>query len=260
MYGIDISNYQRGIDLSKGSYDFAIIKATEGIGFLDKSFFDFAVQLTKLGKLIGCYHFARPDLNGTVAGMEREANWFIEQVDRAGLIGKAILILDWEKEPFDRGELIKAFCDKVFNLTGITTFIYSNAATLVSWKHLFYDFEMDQPIYMAYWPSIKIVEVGKNPELQKPSYDIPWFIWQYSATGIFPGFKAKVDLDISILTKEEWKSYAQPRNKQYSAYKWAVENGFIEDGTYNNIMTFADFANALYEYTHYIDQLAQTEL
>ena len=29
MYGIDISNYQKNIDLTAGKYDFAIIKATE---------------------------------------------------------------------------------------------------------------------------------------------------------------------------------------------------------------------------------------
>ena len=52
MYGIDISNWQKNIDLTAGKYDFAIIKATEGIGFKDKSFHKFAVQLTKLNKMM----------------------------------------------------------------------------------------------------------------------------------------------------------------------------------------------------------------
>ena len=70
MYGIDISNHQRNIDLTAGKYDFAIIKATEGVSFKDLSFEKFAVQLTGLNKLVGCYHFARPDLHGTVSDME----------------------------------------------------------------------------------------------------------------------------------------------------------------------------------------------
>ena len=53
MYGLDISHYQEGIDLSAGNYDFCIIKATEGIGYTDPAFASNAVQLTKLKKMIG---------------------------------------------------------------------------------------------------------------------------------------------------------------------------------------------------------------
>ena len=102
MYGIDISNWQKNIDLTAGKYDFAIIKATEGVGFKDPSFEKFAVQLTELNKLVGCYHFARPDLHGTISSMEKEADWFITVVRNAGLLNTAILVLDWETEPMDR--------------------------------------------------------------------------------------------------------------------------------------------------------------
>ena len=94
MYGMDISSYQSKLDLTKGTYDFAIMKATEGVGFTDKAFHNFAVQLTELDKLVGCYHFARPDLHGTVSGMEKEADWFIQKVKDEGLLNKSILVLD----------------------------------------------------------------------------------------------------------------------------------------------------------------------
>lgn len=37
MNGIDISNWQRDINLSAIKADFVIVKATEGIGYVDKS-------------------------------------------------------------------------------------------------------------------------------------------------------------------------------------------------------------------------------
>ena len=38
LKGIDISNYQRGIDLNKVECDFVIMKATQGTGFVSKDF------------------------------------------------------------------------------------------------------------------------------------------------------------------------------------------------------------------------------
>ena len=46
--GIDISNWQRGIDLSKVPCDFVIAKATEGTGYVDKSCDGFIQQALKL--------------------------------------------------------------------------------------------------------------------------------------------------------------------------------------------------------------------
>ena len=37
MNGIDISSWQRDINLSAVKADFVIVKATEGIGYVDKS-------------------------------------------------------------------------------------------------------------------------------------------------------------------------------------------------------------------------------
>ena len=178
MYGIDISNHQRNIDLTAGKYDFAIIKATEGVSFKDPSFEKFAVQLTKLNKLVGCYHFARPDLNGTTLDMEEEADWFISVVRKAGLLNKAILVLDWETEPMDREDLLNAFILRVENQTGITPFIYASKSKLKSWKN--WRAITHCPIWMAVWPNISRPSVGVDPGFTKPDKTVNWSIWQYT--------------------------------------------------------------------------------
>lgn len=232
MYGIDISNHQRNIDLTIGKYDFAIIKATEGVSFKDLSFENFAVQLTKLNKLVGCYHFARPDLHGTTSDMKKEADWFISVVRKAGLLNKAILVLDWETEPMDREDLLNAFILRVENQTGITPFIYGSKSKLNSWKNWWAISHC--PIWMAVWPSLSRPYVGVDPGFTKPGKTVNWSIWQYTSTGIYPNYKGNIDLDYCELTADEWKKLAGMKTDPVEVHEvitedmqWAIDNGIF---------------------------------
>lgn len=238
MYGMDISSYQSKLCLTKGTYDFAIMKATEGVGFTDKSFHNFAVQLTELDKLVGCYHFARPDLHGTVIGMEKEADWFIKNVKDEGLLNKAILVLDWEREPMDREDLVKAWVLRVESQTGITPFIYGSRSKLNEWKNWW---AMSHcPIWMAVWPTIHRHQVGVNPGLTLPGKTVNWSIWQYSSTGQYPSFSGNVDLDYCEFNKDTWLKMAGHKEEPAKEVinkdmKWAIENGL-----------FTGYGNGLY--------------
>lgn len=238
MYGMDISSYQREMDLTKGTYDFAIIKATEGVGFTDRAFHNFAVQLTRLDKLVGCYHFARPDLHGTTRGMEEEADWFVQKVRDEGLLNKAILVLDWETEPMDRDDLLTAWVLRVENQTGITPFIYGSRSKLNGWKKFW---AMSHcPIWMAAWPTIQRHQVGGDPGLIKPDKTVNWSIWQYSSTGQYPGFSGNVDLDYCEFDRDTWLKMAGRKEEFVKEVinddmKWAIENGL-----------FTGYGNGLY--------------
>lgn len=263
MYGMDLSNYQKGIDLSKGQYDFCIIKATEGIGYVDPSFHEFTVQLTKLNKLIGCYHFARPDLHNTVTTMRTEAEWFIREVERAKLLGKAILVLDWEVEPMDREDLVSIWCETVLTETGAIPIIYGSSSKIGTWIKEGWRVVDRYPIWIARWPSIKRVEVGRNPGFKYPDGD--WRIWQYSSMGIYPGFSGNVDLDYCKLDKEGWVSMAGYKEKDLGTEKltddmnWAIYQGLFVgygNGKYgpNDPITREQLASVLRRYTRLIGE------
>lgn len=261
MYGIDISNYQSKIDLNKGTYDFAIIKATEGVGFTDKSFHKFAVQLTELDKLVGCYHFARPDLHGTVSGMEQEADWFIQKVKDEGLLNKAILVLDWEKEPTENPELVQAWILRVESQTGVTPFIYGSRSKMNGWKNWWVMSHC--PIWMAVWPTIRRYQVGVNPGLTIPAKTVNWSIWQYSSIGQYPGFSGNVDLDYCEFNKRTWLKIAgydkQSQKEEISEdMDWAIKIGLFlghTDGTFRPLepVTRDQLAKVLARYTRYIN-------
>lgn len=236
MYGMDISAYQKGINLASYKYEFCIIKATEGLSMVSNTFKIFAEQLTELNKLIGCYHFARPDYNPTKLRMNDEADFFIENVERVGLLGKAILVLDWETEPMDRDDLITEFVIRIESQTGITPWIYGSKSKLKKWKD--YWSVNHCPIWMAAWPSIRPATIG-DPLSSLPDQSVPWQIWQYSSTGKYPGFSGNIDLDYAELTKEEWIKSAYPKAPDKEEIsddmKWAIDMGLFSgygDGRY----------------------------
>lgn len=237
MKGLDISNYQAKIDLTKGNYDFAIIKATEGATFEDKCFIKFASQLTELKKLIGCYHFARPDLHDSVTEIQEEADHFISRVKSSGLLHKALLIIDWEKEPIDRTDLLQAWILRVESKTGITPFIYINTSHYNrikdSWP------VTHCPLWIAKWPNHISYMCGDELPSQNPDDKIPWKIWQYTSVGKFPQYSGNVDLDYTNMSKEEWKYLAgvELKDKEIISndMQWAIDNGL-----------FAGYGNGMY--------------
>lgn len=237
MYGIDLSNHQRDLDLSKLDFDFAIIKATEGIDYKDLYFNRFAVQLTGMDKLIGCYHFARPDNRKSPEDMVNEAKWFLQVVKEAGLLGKAILCLDYETPPYDP-QMAKIWLNYVATHSNATPFIYGS--TNVLQKFITAGILKSYKIWMAKWPSIEKFLVGVNPGLTLPSKAmIPYDIWQYTSNGYAVGYNGKIDLDYSSLTSDAWMLLADKMNAKVEELspdmKWAIEMGLFKgypDGSY----------------------------
>ena len=86
MQGIDISNYQNGMNLGAVPHDFALVLATYGTSFVDHSCNGFVSALKAENKPWGVYHYC--------TGAEGEADYFINNV--RGYIHQGILALDWE--------------------------------------------------------------------------------------------------------------------------------------------------------------------
>lgn len=195
LLGIDISNYQsvEAVDIAP---DFVIIKATEGTGYVSPTC-DAQYQRAKaLGKLLGVYHFARPDLNGP----EAEAEYFIENC--RGYIGEAILVCDYEVAPYS-DDWAYRFAKRVAELTdGVWPLSYMSASKVND-----YDWSKTCKkcgLWIAGYPD------------ERASWDIPDFpystdewtdgcaIWQY--TDSF----GQLDRDIAYMTAEAWAKFARP--------------------------------------------------
>ena len=72
LNGIDISNWQSGINLAVVPCDFVVIKATEGTGYVNPDYERAYRQAKTAGKCLGIYHYA------SGGNIQAEAEYFLK--------------------------------------------------------------------------------------------------------------------------------------------------------------------------------------
>ena len=122
LKGIDVASYQASMDVSTYPCDFVICKATEGTGYVNPVCDKHYQQAKSSGKLLGVYHFARPDTGNSA---EAEADFFVENIK--GYIGEALLALDMECAGWQKySAWAKTWLDRVYEKTGARPLFYSS--------------------------------------------------------------------------------------------------------------------------------------
>ena len=205
MRGIDISKWQSGIDLSAVNADFVIVKATEGIGYVDKSCDGFFQKALSLGKKLGFYHFARPTANNDPI---READFFYENCK--GYFGKAIPILDWEAENKQNVAYAKAWLDRVYQRSGVKPVIYMSESVVNS-----YDWSSvanaDYGLWVAKYRdnnpdyNYNMANAGSRPKVKWWKF---YCMWQWTSTGRLNGYSGNLDCNVFYGDGTTWDKYA----------------------------------------------------
>ena len=205
MNGIDISMWQNGIDLSVVKADFIIVKATEGIGYVDKTCDKFFQKALSLGKKIGFYHFARPTKNNDPV---READFFYENCK--GYFGKAIPILDWEAENKQNVAYAKAWLDRVYQRSGVKPVIYMSESVVNS-----YDWSSvanaDYGLWVAKYRdnnpdyNYNMANAGTRPRVKWWKF---YCMWQWTSTGRLNGYSGNLDCNVFYGDGTTWDKYA----------------------------------------------------
>jgi len=204
LNGIDISHWQKGLNLAEIRYDFAIIKATEGVNFLDPNFHDFMMKAASFGKLLGFYHFARPEKNKA----KDEAKFFY--ANSVKYFGKAIPVLDWESEGKANVAWAKEWLDTVYSMTGIKPMIYMSESVVnhYDWSQVAYS---DYGLWVAKY---RDMQIDKNYDMSnagnKPQ--VKWWkfyaLWQWTSSGRLDGYNGNLDCDVFYGDAEAWGKYA----------------------------------------------------
>ena len=205
MRGIDISKWQSGIDLSAVNADFVIVKATEGIGYVDKSCDGFFQKALSLGKKLGFYHFARPTANNDPI---READFFYENCK--GYFGKAIPILDWEAENKQNVAYAKAWLDRVYQRSGVKPVIYMSESVVNSydWRSVA---NADYGLWVAKYRdnnpdyNYNMANAGSRPKVKWWKF---YCMWQWTSTGRLNGYSGNLDCNVFYGDGTTWDKYA----------------------------------------------------
>ena len=202
LKGIDISHWQKGIDLGAIDVDFVIIKATEGNGYTDDMCDTFYQKAKSLGKKLGVYHFARPDLGNTA---EAEADWFIKET--LGYHKEAMLVLDWESGDLTNVAWAKAWLDRVYSKTGVRPVIYMSASVMhgADWSSVA---NADYGLWVANYGSNN----GTAQESVFDRYPLKYWdfyaLWQYTSKGRLNGYSGNLDLNYFSGDGNAWDKYA----------------------------------------------------
>lgn len=199
MKFIDISNWQAGLNVASvvknGGLGAVIVKATEGVGFVDKSCDGFVQQCISNGIRFGFYHFAR---NNDAAA---EAEFF--RKNTTGYEGKGIPVLDWED-----GQSIawvNKFVERYHELTGVWPWVYGNA-----WRFNRGTVNTNCGRWVAGYPSNGITDInyGLNNDCAYKVNNGLVCAWQFSSSVRISGYSGNLDGDVFYGDATAWDKYA----------------------------------------------------
>lgn len=223
MNGIDVSNWQRGIDVAQmHDVEFVIAKATEGTTYVNPDCDRVYRDARASGKKTGVYHFARQ--GDAIA----QAKYFVDHI--SGYIGRSVLVLDYESHAVDQGVgWAKDWLDAVYNMTGVKPVIYMSNSVVhrYDWTEVAKNYSLWNAGYYAGYNTI--YGFVDNPSLH---YDLGEFsdntaLYQYTSSGRLNGWSGNLDFDIFYGDVTDWDALAGYTSS--GDYKPAEPNHRAED-------------------------------
>lgn len=204
MNGIDVSNWQRGIDVTQmQDVEFVIAKATEGTSYVNPDCDRVYQDAKNSGKKTGVYHFARKGDAIT------QAKYFVDHI--SGYIGHSVLVLDYESSAVDQGVgWAKDWLDAVYNMTGVKPVIYMSNSVIhrYDWSSVSEHYSLwNAGYYSGYNTIYGFVD---NPPLRGSLgefYDNT-VLYQYTSSGRLRGWSENLDLDVFYGDNADWDKLA----------------------------------------------------
>lgn len=194
---IDISGWQKGMNLTKALQvvDGCIIKATEGLGYVNPYCDGWVQDCKTAGKKWGFYHYGQK--NDAV----KEADYFYSNCK--GYFGYGIPVLDWEEN--QDVAWVNAFVRRIHELTGIWAWIYANP-----WRFNQGEVEQNCARWLASYPAKSHPTFADAKGWDCPEADGLTAAWQFCSDGVLADEVYSGTLDCSIFygSKETWDKYA----------------------------------------------------
>lgn len=195
MNGIDVSNWQNGINLAAVPSDFVFMKSTQGQSYLSPDFSRQYNQAKGAGKLLGVYHY----IDGS--GAAGEVTNFVKSV--TGKVGECILVLDWEpgsNKAWGNVSYLEQMVKAVIEQTGVMPMIYSSKS------YFPYDLASKYgcPTWIAQYASMDQVNGYQSNPWNEANCKCD--VRQYTSAGRLSGYNGSLDLDKAYITADQWRA------------------------------------------------------
>ena len=208
MAGIDVSGHQPANITCVVDYDFAVVKATQGIAFTNDKWQEQAKCVVDRQKKLGFYHYAGG--GDPIA----EADYFTTTITQ--YVRKATLTLDWESyqnTAWGNGDWVRRFVNRVHDTTGVWPLIYVQASGL---NQIPADVRKNCGLWVAQYAS----------NAQTTYQASPWnyalygeAMRQYTSNGRLNGYTGPLDLNYFRGDGGQWDAYANPSGKTQTVTK-----------------------------------------
>lgn len=198
---IDISNWQGDINLPAllPNVDGVVCKATEGTTFVDPYCDIWVQQCINAGKLWGFYHFASSE------SASEEAEFFVRNCQ--GYFRMGIPILDWEGN--QNVGWVKAFVQRVHELTGVWPWIYGNP-----WRFSQGEVEPNCARWVAEYPHVTSPSFEQAESWSCPEAEGNVVAWQFCSDGRVSEYNGNLDCSLFYGTEKQWRAYALGGNTE----------------------------------------------
>lgn len=195
LNGIDVSNWQAGINLNVVPYDFVICKATQGTGYTSPDCVRQVEQAINAGKCVGVYHY----ISGGNANAE--IDFFINSIKN--WIGAVMICLDWESNQnsaWGNEAYLEQCIKRVIERTGVPPMVYASASV--------FPWNVCKKYNCGCWVA---QYANNNPTGYQGT---PWnegaygcAIRQYSSSGRLSGYGGNLDLNKFYGNEKAWDAY-----------------------------------------------------
>ena len=205
VHGIDAARFQSAGNWHSArasGVNFAWVKATEGGDLIDPMFHHHFGAARRAGIPTGAYHFFY-----FCTPAEVQARWFIRHVHRHP--GMLPPVLDMEWNTFSPTCILRPPAGTVRREARI--FIaaleahYGQRPVVYTTPAFYADNDLGKLRSVEFW----LRSTAKTPREAYPGQH--WHFWQYSGTGIVPGFDGHVDLNLFNGSEADWAAWLARR-------------------------------------------------
>jgi LysM repeat protein len=220
---VDVYNGTRrnGLDFARvkaAGYDLAIVKATEGVNYVDPSFSANVGDARAAGMLVGAYHFMR------ATPIEQQAQDFLAVIKDHGPY--AMLAIDVENPSPKSTEISslgkEGIMSRIITLykairdAGYTCPVYVYASA--SWLRTLIDTDSLRTSGMLIWGAAYSTDTPNNTD-----HSAEWDMWQWCSDGHVDGITGNVDCDVIYRGIDDVTS--EPAKPETSSAKPATPAG-----------------------------------